>query len=199
MNQSRYQSIQNQQPDPKVRMGCFPARIGMQHAHRIGVSIPLAAPERPVATIGAIGAARTTINRARQNYQYGANGHPLRALPGATVYLEVQDFSRLEPELAEKVRWVCTHHNCAGKHFGSPEELIQSHPPDAQLRDEVEIVYGTAVRGRPHMYMGVLEIAGADGAEAQPAKKNEKGEITHKAVEGRPAIEPTVMLLSTDY
>jgi hypothetical protein len=177
----------------KKRLGLFPARIGFDFAHALGVAMPLTPPDRSTNTAVQGGLARTTISRGPKHYEMGKNlidGTPtaLKALPGATVMLPVQDFSRLEPHLAAKVRWECRHPDCKGSRYESREALLRDHADNRTLIEEAE----KSVNPTPHVYLGVIEIEGKD---ARPEVRGEDGKIVKQGVA---AEMPTVMLVSDE-
>ena len=124
---------------PTKRFGLIPARIGTDIQHTIGIGMPLEDPLYSTVTNVVGGRTRTTAIATKKNYAYAPrNGaqFPVEALPGATVYLNVQDITRIEPELVDQAKWVCKHHGCAGKRFASKAELVQSHGKNKDLIDE---------------------------------------------------------------
>lgn len=173
------------------RFGLFAARIGVMLSHKLGVAMPMTPPQydNESKIVGAL-FARTTVQRPSRHYEMvtvqtaaGPRSYPSRALPGAVVVLPVQDITRLEPEFVSKVKWVCSHPECAGARFASKDELFQSHDENRKLIERAQ----QDPNGRAHMYYGVLEIAGND------AKVDDKtGKVLH------PGSEPTVMLLSDE-
>lgn len=171
----------------KKRFGLIPARIGADVPHKIGVELSIDEPLYSTATQSLGSKTRTRLAPANPKILFAPNARgeliATKALPGATVYLTVQDLSRLEPELADSVKWVCRHPDCAGKKHDSKAALIQSHPKNRDLIDDAE---KDPRGGHAHVYYGVLEIAAAD------AKKDGKT----GAVQAAQAS--TVMLLSDE-
>lgn len=171
----------------KKRFGLIPARIGRSFAHKLGVAMPLEPPEYSTITKVVGSKARTRLGTQKSPYEYGhVEGHqvpvPVKALPGATVQLDVQDLSRLEDDLVPHVKWACMHPGCAGKRWESKSALIQGHDDSRKLAEEAE----RSPAGQAHVYYGVLEIAGT------PEKKDDKGRVVTDAK------HPVIMLLSDE-
>lgn len=173
----------------KKRFGLVAARVGSTHVHKLGIPMPIAAPlystasaanARPARVKSALGARQPTVER-------DAAGNALRVLPGGQVALEVQDASRLPPELRALVKWTCRHPDCAGHHFKTRSELVQAHADNRVLVEEAE----RSPEGRPHLYYGFIEVEGRDG---QPEERH-GDKVVRKAVEATDAI---VMLVSEE-
>jgi hypothetical protein len=180
----------------KHRLGLIPAKIGAEFAHKIGIAMPMEPPRYPTteAQRTALQPVRTRLAPAKKLYEFGRNEIdgslcPTKALPGATVYLLVQDFSRLETDLVPHVKWQCRHPDCVSARWDSKQELFEAH-------DDNRILEAAALadsRGpRAHVYLGVLEMAGHPG---KPAKLDDKGKVIERA---EPAIEMQIMLLSDE-
>ena len=157
-----------------------------QFAHKILFELPLTEPELPTTTPFALTSmSRTKIGQANPQYAYTTKHGvriPCKALPGATVMLDVQDISRLEEDLVPLVKWYCMHRECgAHKRYDRKEDLHRAH---AKQKDLV----ATAKRdpnGQAHVYIGILEIA---------ATTEVKEEKTGKVI--KPAQLATCMLVS---
>jgi hypothetical protein len=186
-------------PQYKKRYGLVAAKIGATFSHKLGVPMPLDAPEYSTAskTIGL--KARTTVQRHKPMYEYGEPGlpgerFPVRALPGATVVLQVQDLSALEPDLAEQVVWKCQHHECAGRSWETKQALFEAHGDNRKLIDEAQ----KDPRGQAHLYLAVLEIAGKPEIPGITEKRDEGGKVATKAVPAVAGTAPVVMILSDE-
>lgn len=181
---------------PKKRFGLIPARIGAQFAHKILIELPLTEPEFPTST-GALGArSRTKISTSKPHYAYVTkNGVsiPSRALPGATVMLDVQDVSRLEEESEAQVKWYCMHRDCVhagggtSKRFEKKDDLFRAHAKNKDLIEEAQ----RDPNGQAHVYIGILEIPATP--EVAELKDDKTGKVTRPA---QPAQLPTAMLVS---
>jgi hypothetical protein len=192
------QSMMNAAPAPRQtkRFGLFPVKIGTTVLHRLGIDMPLEPPAHDARQYGKTSAkVRTKIRPTKPRYEMGvvAQGPhnvevPVKALAGCPVYLEVQPFDRLDEDLRDHVKWSCNHPECAGKRWDTVEALQQEHEPDHILRKEA----AQSPDGKPHMYMGVIEIAGVEG---KPEEKNAEGKVTKKAVE---PVLPVVMIVSNE-
>lgn len=172
----------------KKRFGLIAARIGASFAHKIGVPMTLDAPEYSTATKAVGAKTRTRVTQQSANFEYGRN--PLdgsrcatRALPGATVQLEVQDISKLEPEEARQLKWVCNHRECQAKRWNSKEELGRAHGKQKDLVEDAE----RDPHGQPHVYFAVLEIPGTD-----EQKDPKTGKVTE------PATPATIIICSDE-
>jgi len=177
----------------KKRFGLIAARIGASFVHKIGVAMTLEAPEYATATKAVGARTRTRVTQQSSLFEYGKN--PLdgsrcatRALPGASVQLEVQDISKLEPEEAKLLKWVCNHRECQGKRWNSKEEMVRAHGKQKDLIEDAE----RDPHGQPHVYYAVLEIAGT------PDKEEVKDPKTGKVLEPAVAGEPATILICSD-
>lgn len=168
--------------------GLVAAKIGSDFAHKIGVPMPLEKPEFATRSPRSALKARTVIGNRSPLYEYGKSDIDgstvaIRALPGATVMVQVQDLSRLEPELLAHGHWTCRHRECHGQKWDSKESLRRSHATHKDLVEAAE----RDVYGQQHTYYFVLEIAGT------PEKRDEKnGKLIAEAV------PPVIMLLSDE-
>lgn len=174
----------------KKRYGLIAARIGRSFGHKLGVAMPLETPaySTTMAKVPGMAPARTRLGGGKSHIEFGRReGHntpvPVRALPGATVQLEVQDITRLEADLAPHVKWVCMHPGCAGARFDSKDELFRAHEDNARLVEDAE---RDPRGGAPHLFYAVLELAG------KPEKKDKDGKVVQEEV------APQVMILSDE-
>lgn len=174
----------------KKRFGLIAAKIGVDMVHKLSVELPMMAPRYSTNTQADGLLARTRIAKANPAYKYDRNErgetYAASALPGANIYLVVQDISRLEPELVQHVKWMCRHPDCAGQRHATREDLIRSHGDNRDLIAEAE----RSIVGQAHIYVGVLELTG---------KRNDKRTDKDGKVMGPEWLqEPTVMLLSNE-
>lgn len=182
------------QPSWEHRLGLIPARIGASFAHKLGIAMPMAEPRYGTTPASKEPAVRTRIAPKRKFYEMGVNQLDgskceTKALPGATVMLVVEDFSRLSVEEQEQVKWHCNHPDCAGARFDTKQELFESHEDNRQLIAQAK----ADPRGpKAHVYIGVLEVVGHEGSAA---KRDAEGKVTKPAV---PATETVVMLVSDE-
>lgn len=171
---------------PTKRFGLIPARIGTSILHTLGISMPLAEPEYSVASKAVGSRTRIRANTNKPHYAYSSHlgvSFPTAALPGAPMYLDVQDLSRLEPELVEHVKWTCTHRDCLGKMHASRELLTQSHGKNKDLIDEAN---RDPRGGQAHLFHAVIEIP------AVAEQKDEKtGKVTRHA-------QPATVIVASD-
>jgi hypothetical protein len=173
------------------RFGLVPAKIGASFAHKLGVPFPLTPPEYSTKSTTPGGGARTRAHAvSKPGFEYGTNpidGSKIatKALPGTTIYLEVQDLSRVELELVDHVEWTCNHPDCGGKKYKTRDELVRAHGKDADLIAKAQQL-GVERGGRAHVFFGVIELPAVE------EKKDEKGRVV------RPAQDVTVMLVSDE-
>lgn len=178
-------SVSKENETQKKRFGLIPARIGAQFAHKILVELPLNEPEYATTT-GVVGAkSRTKISQTSPHYAYTTKGGvsiPTRALPGATIMLDVQDVTRLEEDLVPQVKWYCMHRDCGShKRFDRKDDLFRAHEKQKTLIEQAQ----RDPYGQAHVYIGILEI---------PAVAEVKDEKTGKIT--RHAQLATAMLVS---
>lgn len=88
---------------------------------------------------------------------------------GDVVHLNVNDISRLDPELRDRVRWFCMHPECAGKRFATKEELVSSHADQKVLIKNEE----------KHLCMGVITMP---PVKARAEIRNARGQLRKEAV-----------------
>lgn len=175
---------------PKKRFGLVPAKVGASLPHKLGVPLDLSAPIYPTDQPGAPRLrGRTRLAGKPAPYATDERGVRTAALPGALVVLEVQDFNRLPDDQTKSVRWQCSHPDCAGEHWTSRADLIRAHGDNRELIDEAS---RAPDGGHPHLYFGVLEVA---GVAAVAETRDGEGKVTTKA---RPGREAVVMLLSEE-
>jgi hypothetical protein len=153
----------------KKRFGLIALKIGAPVAHKIGIEMPLDEGEYSSTTKAVGGKTRTRATPQSSHYAMGRNrlGEqvPVKALPGATVYLEVEDLSRCSEEDVEAMRWACQHPECAGKRWATKDDLARDH---GKQKDLIAQANGDP-HGQAHVYFGVIEIP------AQPERKDDKG------------------------
>lgn len=155
-------SIISQAPGVRLRRyGCMAARIGSEHMYRTTI------------------AASSGIKYALTQTVMDRHGVPV----GTKVQMGVNDLTQF-PELADKVKWTCTHPECraAKKSWSTKAALLAGHDDNRLLAQREEV----------HLYFAVVELA---AVAARPAKTDKDGKVTEPAVEGRDAL---VMLLSDE-
>lgn len=88
---------------------------------------------------------------------------------GDVVHLDVKDISRLDADVRHRVRWFCSHPECAGKRYASKEELIAGHADQRALIKNEE----------KHLCMGVVELP---PVKARQEIRNPRGQIRKEAI-----------------
>lgn len=174
------------------RLGLVPLQVGRNIMHRLGIAIDLQPPLYSTEQRGMIPRLRIKVAAKPTPYEVDPiTGVRTRALKGALIELQVQDFNMLEEELQRMARWTCRHPDCLMDHaagWPTKADLIRDHGDQKQLLAESK----QAINARPHLYYAVLEVA---GVQAVPEKKDTDGRIAQKARSGSDAI---VMILSEE-
>lgn len=88
---------------------------------------------------------------------------------GDVIHLEVKDVSRADERTREKLRWFCTHPECAHKRCATKEELVRSHADQRILIKNEE----------KHLCMAVALMP---PVKAKPAVLSPRGQIRKNAV-----------------
>jgi len=173
------------------RLGLVPLQISRCVMHKLSVPIDLLPPIYSTEQRGMIPRVRTKVAARALPYEVDkVTGVRTRALKGAMVELEAQDFNTLEEDLQKLVRWTCRHPECLAENpqgWATKADLIRDHGDQRQLLAEAR----QQPNAKPHLYYGILEVA---GSPAQPEKK-EGDKVVQKASPGKETI---VMILSEE-